>query len=103
MTAIAAAFEALFADPNMAREATFTPKGGSAVSIRVVLRRPDRVFEFGETRLHAATTMLDIRVADAPGLAEGDRFELDGVSYVVQGEPSRDAERLIWTAELHKA
>lgn len=44
MSAIAAAFQSLFADPNMARDATFTPKGGSAVSVRVVLRRPDRVF-----------------------------------------------------------
>ena len=70
MSAIAAAFQSLFADPNMARDATYTPKGGSAVSVRVVLRRPDRVFEFGETRLHAATTLLDIRVA-AP-LHEGD-------------------------------
>jgi len=103
MSAIAAAFETLFADPNMARDATFTPKGGSAVPVRVVLRRPDRVFEFGETRLHAATTLLDIRVADAPSLAEGDGFQFDGVAYVVQGEPSRDAERLIWTAELREA
>ena len=87
----------------MARDATFTPKGGSAVSVRVVLRRPDRVFEFGETRLHAATTLLDIRVADAPSLAKGDGFQFDGVSYVVQGEPRRDAERLIWTAELREA
>ncbi|MEQ8639395.1 MAG: hypothetical protein RIE31_02110 [Alphaproteobacteria bacterium] len=103
MSAIAAAFETLFADPNMAREASFTPSGGSAVPVRVVLRRPDQVFEFGETRLHAATTLLDIRVADAPQLAEGDGFQLDGVSYVVQGEPSRDPERLIWTAELREA
>lgn len=53
--------------------------------------------------MHAATTLLDIRVADAPSLAEGDGFQFDGVSYVVQGEPSRDAERLIWTAELREA
>jgi len=103
MSAIAAAFETLFADPNMARDATFTPTGGVAVPVRIVVRRPDRVSDFGETRLHAETTVVDIRVADAPSFAEGDGFQFDGVSYVVQGEPRRDAERLIWTAELRSA
>jgi hypothetical protein len=103
MSAIAAAFETLFADPNMARDATFTPTGGVAVPVRIVVRRPDRVSDFGETRLHSETTVVDIRVADAPTLASGDAFEIGGESYVVQGEPLRDAERLIWTAELRSA
>lgn len=103
MSVIAAAFETLFADPNMARDATFTPTGGVAVPVRVALRRPDRVSDFGETRLHTETTVVDIRVADAPTLASGDAFEIAGESYVVQGEPLRDAERLIWTAELRSA
>ena len=103
MSAIAAAFETLFADPNMARDATFTPTGGVAVPVRVALRRPDRVSDFGETRLHSETTVIDIRVADTPTLASGDAFEIAGESYVVQGEPLRDAERLIWTAELRSA
>jgi len=102
MTVIAEAFDRLFGDPNMARDAAFTPVGGSAVPVRVVMRQPDQPFTFGETRLHAATTLLDIRIADAPELAEGDRFQIDGVDYIVQGEPSRDAERLIWTAELRE-
>jgi hypothetical protein len=103
MSAIAAAFETLFADPNMARDAIFTPTGGVAVPVRIVVRRPDSVSDFGETRLHAETTVVDIRVADAPALSSGDAFEIAGESYVVQGEPMRDAERLIWTAELHSA
>ncbi len=103
MSAIAAAFETLFADPNMSRDAIFTPSNGVAVPVRVALRRPDRVSDFGETRLHAETTVVDIRVADAPTLASGDAFEIGGESYVVQGEPLRDAERLIWTAELRSA
>ncbi|MEO0830505.1 MAG: hypothetical protein AAFY03_08590, partial [Pseudomonadota bacterium] len=80
----------------------FMPTGGDAVPVRVVVRRPDQTFTFGETRLHTATTLLDIRVADAPELTEGDGFQIDGFDYVVQGDPSRDAERLIWTAELRE-
>ena len=63
MSAIAAAFETLFADPNMARDAVFTPAGGSAVPVRVVVRRPDQTLTFGETRLHTTTALLDVRVA----------------------------------------
>ncbi|MCP3971430.1 MAG: hypothetical protein GY717_14145, partial [Rhodobacteraceae bacterium] len=44
--------------------------------------------------------LADIRVAEAPTLAPGDLIDLDGMSYTVQGEPVRDRERLIWTAEL---
>ena len=103
MTAIAAAFDMLFGDPNVGKEAVYTPAGGSAVPVRIVLRRPDRVLEFGETRLHAVSVLLDIRIADAPDLAEGDGFQIDGEIFLVQGEPLRDAERLIWTAELRAA
>lgn len=102
-SAIASAIETLFADPNMTRNATYTPSGSGAVSVRVVLRRPDRVSDFGETRLHSETTVVDIRVADAPQLASGDAFEIEGESYVVQGEPLRDTERLIWTVGVRPA
>ena len=72
--------------------------------VRIVVRAPRPGVRLrGETRLHAETTVVDIRVADAPSFAEGDGFQFDGVSYVVQGEPRRDAERLIWTAELRSA
>jgi len=103
MSAVAAALDTLFADPNMAKDAIFTPSNGITVPVRIVLRRPDRVSDFGETRLHSETTVIDIRVADAPALASGDAFEIEGESYVVQGEPLRDAERLIWTAEVIRA
>jgi len=103
MSAVAAALDTLFADPNMAKDAIFTPSNGITVPGRIVLRRPDRVSDFGETRLHSETTVIDIRVADAPALASGDAFEIEGESYVVQGEPLRDAERLIWTAEVIRA
>ncbi len=71
--------------------------------MRIILRQPDRVGSFGETRLLAATTVVEVRTAEVPTLAEGDAFEIDGETFVVQGEPVRDIERLVWTAELRKA
>lgn len=104
MSAIDTALSTLFADPNIARDATFTPAVGDPVPVRVVARRPDRVFGgFGETQLWASTTLIDVRVADVPAIARGDGFAIDGVDYVVQGEPVRDAERLVWTVEAVEA
>lgn len=100
MTAFSAAIDDLFADPNLARVAIWRAGGGGdGVAVRVIARRPDRVAEFGETSIHAETTIVDIRVNEAPTLAEGDTIEVDGEALIVQGEPLRDAERLVWTVD----
>lgn len=95
------ALATLFANPIMAKDATWYPVGaGPGQALRVVLRAPDAVTGFGAARVWSETVIADIRVAEAPNLASGDRVDFDGSSYTVQGEPARDRERLIWTAEL---
>lgn len=104
MTVFEDAIDDLFADPNLARDAQWRAGGtGVAVPVRIVLRQPDRIGRFGETRLLAATTVVEVRTAEVTMLVEGDAFEIDGETFVVQGEPVRDSERLVWTAELRKA
>ncbi len=58
--------------------------GGTPVSVpvRVVARRPDRIGDFGDTRIVAETTMFDVRVSDIVAPAEGDTIEADGTVYV---------------------
>jgi hypothetical protein len=73
------------------------------VTVRVVLRQPDRIGGFGDTRLLADTTVVELRTVEVPGLAAGDTVEIEGDLYRVQGESVRDSERLIWTAELRPA
>ncbi len=95
------ALAVMFANPLMARDAIWYPGGvGPEQSLRVILRAPDTITEFGAARVWSETVMVDIQVAVAPTLAPGDRIDIDGSSYTVQGEPVRDRERLIWTAEL---
>lgn len=104
MSVFAEAIGDLFVDPNLARDALWRAGGtGSPLPVRIILRQPDRVGSFGETRLLAATTVVEVRTAEVPTLAEGDAFEIGGEIFVVQGEPVRDSERLVWTAELRKA
>ena len=103
MTALAAALDALFADANIARDAVYTAAGGSPVLVRVVARRADEVTAFGEARLWSETTRVDLRVAEAPAPRPGDRVEIDGDAFLIQGESVRDRERLVWTVDLRPA
>jgi hypothetical protein len=99
MTAFAGLVDRLFADPNLGRDATWEPAEGEPVSVRVVARRADAITEFGGARLWSDTTRLDIRVAEVADPRPGDRIVVDGEAFVVQGEPLRDRERLVWTID----
>lgn len=103
MNAFAAATSMLFADPNIGVEAIYTSSGGAPVLVRAVARRADAVSEFGDARLWSETTRIDLRVAEVPNPRPGDRIEIDGEAFLIQGEPVRDRERLVWTVDLRPA
>lgn len=100
MTAFAAAVDVLFADPNLALPAVWHPGGaGPGQPVHVIRLRPDRIAGFGESRFVTDTVVLQLRISDAPGLAQGDLIEITGEAFEILGEPLRDGERLIWSAE----
>ena len=103
MSAFTAAVGALFADQNMGRDAVYIADGGAPVLVRVVARRADAVTDFGDARLWSETTRVDLRVAEVPNLRPGDRIEIDAEAFLIQGEPVRDRERLVWTVDLRPA
>jgi hypothetical protein len=103
VTAFAVAVEALFADPNLGRAATYEPADGDPFPVRIIARRADTITEFGEARLWSETTRFDVRVAEAANPRPGDRIVLAGETFVVQGEPVRDRERSVWTLDTRPA
>jgi hypothetical protein len=103
MTAFAGLVDRLFADPNLGRDATWEPADGDPIPVRVVARRADATTEFGGGRLWSETTQLDVRVAEVSDPRPGDRIVVAGEAFVVQGEPLRDRERLIWTLDTRPA
>lgn len=103
MTAFAAILDALFADPNIGREAVYTSDSGAPVLVRVVSRQADAITDFGDARVWSETTRIDLRVAEVPAPRPGDRLEMDGDAFLIQGEPVRDRERLVWTVDLRPA
>ena len=100
MDAVALALDALFTDANIGIDAVYTPEGGAPVFVRVVTRRADDIASFGDARIWSETTRIDLRVAEVQDPRPGDRIEIDGEAFLIQGEPVRDRERLVWTVDL---
>ena len=103
MSPFAVAVDVLFADPHLGREVIYTAAADAPVLVRAILRRPDDVTNFGNARIWSETTRLDLRLAEVANPRPGDRIEIDGDAFLVQGEPVRDRERLVWTVELRPA
>jgi hypothetical protein len=94
MTVFVDAIDDLFADPNMAVTVSYQ---GSPV--RALVRRPDREVEFSVITVQTSTAVFEIRRREVPAPQSGDIIVHDGDSFVVQGEPRLDAERLVWTLD----
>jgi len=101
MTAFAAAIDVLFADPNIGRDAIWRAGGsGAGTTVRVIWRKPDQVAAFGDGRFVAKRQFIDVRTAEIALLQPGDTFEIASETLIVLGEPTRDDEGLVRTAEL---
>lgn len=103
MSAFAAAVGALSADPNIGRDAVYIADGGAPQLVRIVARHADAISDFADARLWSETTRIDLRVAEVPTPRPGDRIEIDGDAFLIQGEPARDRERQVWTVDLRPA
>ena len=88
---------ALFADPVLSKTAVYQSVTGSALTLRVMAKQPDALTGFGEARIHTETALFDVQTADVAQPTIGDRLTIDGISYIVQSEPTADRDRLIWT------
>ena len=104
MNAFATAMTMIFADTNMAVDATWFAGGtGPGVTIRVIRKSPDEITSFGAGRILSETTQLDARIADMPTPAPGDLIRIGAEDFILQGEPKLDRERLIWTLNTRPA
>ncbi len=100
MTAFAVAMDAIFADVNMAVDATWYPAGGAPQPIRVIRKAPDEVTGFGSAQILSDTTNIDVRVSEMADPKPGDGIAIGAENLKIQGEPKRDRDRLLWTLEL---
>lgn len=101
MQAFRDAIRVIFADENMTVPAAWRPKGTAAwVELRAFRRSPDALSRFGESNLVSDQTVMDVMVEAAPTIAKGDTIVADGEWFLVQSEPIRERQRLVWTLDL---
>jgi len=101
MSVFDTAIATLFADPNLALDATFIPQIGANVPLRVVMRAPDAFAKVGSSVIDTPTQTLEVKVADCPSPAPGDQFLIGQTTYTIQGEPRRDELQLTWLADVY--
>ena len=99
--AFSIAMATIFADPNMAVEATYLPFGGGAtLGLRAIRRAPDEMMQYGETAILTDTQIIEAQVADLASPQEGDVFQIGSENLQLRGEPVRDTHRLVWLLQL---
>jgi hypothetical protein len=102
MSAFQEMIDALFSNSALARDVLYTPVAGTPKTIRAVIKSPDRIVDVREMAIHSPTLVVDVRVSDVPDPGEGDTLTIGTLTYVVQGEPVRDAENLVWTLDCYR-
>jgi hypothetical protein len=102
MSAFQEMIDALFSNSSLARDVLYTPVAGTPKTIRAVIKSPDRIVDVRDIAIHTPTLVVDVRVSDVPDPGEGDTLTIGTLTYVVQGEPARDAENLIWTLDCYR-
>ncbi|MGB3391298.1 MAG: hypothetical protein WBA88_25330 [Pseudaminobacter sp.] len=100
MDAFAAATDAVFADPNIARGAIWRPGGtGSGMAVRVATRQPDQVVGFGDSRAILSSVLIDVRQSDVASPVAGDVVMIGADVFEIIAPPTIDSLQLVWTCE----
>lgn len=79
--------------------AIYTPSGGLATDVTVILKTPEGNLSGFDTGAWRAGRVADVRTSEVASPAEGDALEVGGESFTVRGARA-DAERLVWTLDL---
>lgn len=84
---------------HLGHKAIYVSTAGDRQPIRVIPRRPEQLFELGESQLHAENPQLEFRVSEVQSPARGDEIELDSKTYRIEAEPRLDLHQLVWLVE----
>ena len=99
--AFSRAIDRLYAG-ELAEDATYYSCLGEVPkqAIRVITRRPDDLAGIQGMTITTASTLLDVRVSEVAKPVADDEIEIGGERFVVQGQPRRDRERLVWSLDV---
>lgn len=106
----AAAVNTAFAEFSV--PANYTPPGGSASLVRIILKSQDRQVSFGEARPFAEGNIVEVRASEVaspvkggtftPGSYSDGTFTPGATTFTIVGDPeTQDELRLVWTCRVH--
>lgn len=79
----------------------YTPADGQPIACQILLRRPDRDWQFGGgIGTTSQSTVAEVRTAEVPTAKEGDTLAVGGRTYGVTKASQPDPDRLSWSLEL---
>lgn len=97
---LAADTAAIFADPHgPAVDAVYTDYLGQESPVRVIPDQGDAQSPFGAAQFVSASSVFSIRVEQVPQPRAEERLTVAGAHYRIQGQPVRNARRLLWRVE----
>ena len=96
MTFFQGAVDATFAAFGI--DAVYTPLDGQPVPVRVIVKHPEPIEGFHETRIHDETAIFEVRASEVASPRVWDQLTVGGGTYGIRSDPERrDADRLVWT------
>lgn len=84
---------------GLGQPALFRPQGSAEQEILVIPKAPDVTLDYRDTRIHSETLELHIQTSQEPVPKSGDEVVLNDRCYRLQGEPSLDLHRMVFTVE----
>ncbi len=101
MTVFDAMLGTLFADPNLAVPAVYTPPhGGAPLPCRVTFRQPDAEFSAFGGGVTLPARIAEVRAAEVAAPEESGTLAIAGQTYRITRATQPDADRRLWRLEL---
>lgn len=95
------ALNVLFADPNMASDAVYTPpRGGAPVPCRASFECGDKEWRYQEAGASTPVRIAEVRASEVPLMEEEGTLTIGGRTYVIGTATQPDADRLLWRLGL---
>ena len=99
-TATADAVRAVFADPNVGIDATYTPAGGSGVPVRAILTTASaRTDVFGAAVASTGRT-IELQAAEVGTPVRGDTIAIGASVWTINVDPRPSDDGLVWVCEV---
>lgn len=86
---------------RMGVEVEYAPANGELpFVIRVIPRRPEQLFELGESQIHAEDPQFEFQVSDVPNPQRGDDIIFGDHIYRIESEPRLEQHQMVWAVDV---